>query len=202
MLEQPLSRRIHPRAEEVEDKSLVHDGWLLTVPARRAGEWRLPQQFPRRRIETADERFPQPGLWNVDDHELRVNCNTKGEIRKVVVIPRDWPHTTLGDSYTDSLFQVVRELRNAGKKVEFIFFANDIEWTRRLKDKNERFIAWNPEKFTIFEFIKMLSDYDAFITARYHGAVFASILKKPVVCIEVEQKLRLVADLFDVGARL
>lgn len=130
--------------------------------------------------------------------------NTTGEIRRIGIITRDWPHTCEGDSYAVPLFQVVDELRSVGKKVEFISFAgiSDSEWAKRLKDKDEQFKAWDPEKCTISEFMELLSDYDAFITARYHGAVFASILGKPVVCIEVEQKLRLVSDLFGNGARL
>jgi polysaccharide pyruvyl transferase WcaK-like protein len=130
--------------------------------------------------------------------------NMTGEIRKIGVIPRDWPHTCEGDSYAFPLFQVVDELRSTGKEVEFISFArsSDSEWAKRLKDKDEQFKSWNPEKSTISEFMELLSGYDAFITARYHGAVFASILGKPVVCIEVEQKLRLVSDLFGNGARL
>ena len=144
-----------------------------------------------------------PDLWNVDAPELN-RANTKGEIRKIGVILRDWPHTVEGDSYAIPVFQVVHELRTAGKKVEFISFASrsDIKWAKRLKDKDEQFKAWNPDKCTISEFMELLSGYDAFITARYHGAIFASILRKPVVCIEVEQKLRLVSGLFGVGTRL
>jgi polysaccharide pyruvyl transferase WcaK-like protein len=141
-------------------------------------------------------------FWKVRLPEVSEHRNRKIKIRKIGIIPRDWPHTKEGDAYKDSLFQVVRELNNEGKKVEFISFAKDIEWARRLKNKGERLITWNPEKNSISEFIEKLSGYDAFITARYHGAVFASILRKPVVCIDVEQKLRLVADLFGAGARL
>lgn len=144
-----------------------------------------------------------PDLWKAYAPDSRIH-NMTGEIRKIGVIPRDWPHTCEGDSYAFPLFQVVDELRSTGKEVEFISFArrSDSEWAKRLKDKDEQFKAWNPEKCTISEFMELLSGYDAFITARYHGAVFASILGKPAVCIEVEQKLRLVSDLFGDGARL
>ena len=142
-----------------------------------------------------------PGFFKLGLPELSGD-NTKSEILKIGVIPRDWQHTTEGGGYANSLFQAVRELRTAGKKVEFILFANDLEWAKRLKDKDEQFIAWNPEKHSISEFIKILYGYDTFITARYHGAVFASLIGKPVVSIEVEQKLRFVSDLFGVGARL
>lgn len=144
-----------------------------------------------------------PGLWRVP--EPGSNTNTKiHKMSKVGIIPRDWLHTHEGDSYVEPLFEVVDELRSAGKEVEFILFSkrSDDKWANRLMDKGEQVKLWNPEKCTISEFVELLSSCDVFITTRYHGAVFASILEKPVVCIEVEQKLNLVANLFGNGARL
>lgn len=144
-----------------------------------------------------------PSLWKEYMPDLNIN-NTLNEIKRVGVIIRDWPHTHEGDSYAVPLFKIIDELRLAGKEVEFILFAerSDKQWAIRLKDRKECVISWSPEHDSISSFLKKLSTYDVFITARYHGAVFASLLGKPVVCIEVEQKLRLVADLFGDGARL
>jgi len=144
-----------------------------------------------------------PGLWQ--KCVCVSNTNTKSNsIERVGIIVRDWLHTYEGDDYVIPLFQVVDKLRSEGKEVEFISFAkrSDNEWAKRLKDIDEQFKAWDPEKCTISEFMELLSGYDAFVTARYHGAVFASILGKPVVCIEVEPKLRLISDLLGDGARL
>jgi len=143
-----------------------------------------------------------PNLWTVHKQNLHQR-SSMGIIRRIGIIPRDWPHTYEGDSYTFPLFQVVDELRSVGKKVEFILFArSDHNWSERLKNRGEQYITWNPENSTITEFIEQLASYDAFITARYHGAVFASILGKPVICIEIEQKLRLLSDLLGHGSRL
>ena len=144
-----------------------------------------------------------PDLWKAYIPDKFKN-NSKSEIRKIGVVIRDWPYTNEGNSYTEPLFQVVYELRSQGKEVKFIIFSNnyDRECVKRLNEKNEEYVAWNPEICTILEFIELLSNYDAFITARYHGAVFASILGKPVVCIEVEQKMRFISDLFGSGSRL
>lgn len=144
-----------------------------------------------------------PGLWNTSVSNLQLG-NKRDQVRRIGIIVRDWPHTNEGDSYMTSLFQVVKELRSGGKEVEFVLFRNrnDSIWGKRLRDMNERHIYWEPEKCSISEFLVLLSNFDVFITARYHGAIFSSILGKPVVCIEVEQKLRLVSDLFGEGARL
>ena len=61
---------------------------------------------------------------------------------------------------------------------------------------------WNPYRDRIESFLGFLSSYDLFVTARYHGAIFASILRKPVVAIEIENKLALVSELLKVGSRL
>lgn len=144
-----------------------------------------------------------PGLWRDSPTNLQID-HVDFQIGRIGIIPRDWPHTYEGNSYADSLFKVVDELRLAGKIVEFISFSEegDCLWAKHLEARHERFIAWKPQDISIPVFLEMLSGYDAFISARYHGAIFASILGKPVVCIEIEPKLRLVADLFGDGARL
>jgi hypothetical protein len=143
-----------------------------------------------------------PDMWKT--YVLGSRLNTTGDIRKVGVLIRDWPHSHEGDSYMFPLFKVVDQLRSIGKKVDFISFAgrSDVEWAKRFENKREQSIEWDPGKDSISSFLELLSGYDAFITARYHGAVFASMLRKPVVCIEIEQKLSLVSKLLGNGARL
>jgi polysaccharide pyruvyl transferase WcaK-like protein len=144
-----------------------------------------------------------PGIWE-SGIAISETAQPKSGIERIGVIPRDWPHTGEGESYTGPLLETVDILRAAGKEVEFISFSqrHDGEWLSRLADRNEPCHLWNPDEQTILEFLNLLSYYDAFITARYHGAVFASLLGKPFVGIEVEQKLRLICELFGDGARL
>ena len=129
---------------------------------------------------------------------LRKNYrDTDGNLNRIGVIVRDWGHNHEGNSYTEPLFRTIDSLRREGKTVEFISFSatSDGEWIKRLKDRNEFITVWNPESESISSFLGFLSKYDLFITARYHGAVFASILRKPTVAIEIEKKLALVSDL-------
>jgi polysaccharide pyruvyl transferase WcaK-like protein len=136
---------------------------------------------------------------------VTINCAlpNKPYIARIAVIVRDWPHAMEGRKYMAALEAVVDELRRRGKTVDYVSFASryDREWIARADEKHENVIGWDPENQTLEGFLKVLSGYDIFITTRYHGAVFASILHKPTLCVEIEQKLALVADLLKDGAR-
>lgn len=144
-----------------------------------------------------------PGLWDVQSGSVSDCCGVNS-VRRIGVIPRDWPHTEKGNAYVQPLLHVVQQLRLAGREVEYVFFSqrSEQEWAKRLRDRNEVATTWVPDTSTLSDFLRMLSRYDVLITARYHGAVFASLLGKPVVCIDVEEKLRLVSELLLKGARL
>lgn len=141
------------------------------------------------------------GCWDTIPDNFSTNEKSP-YIRKIGVIPRDWPHTKSGNAYAQSLLQTVHRCNASGKEVDYILFGSDKGWTRRLKNVKNKIVTWNPETQSIAGFFKILSTYDAFVTSRFHGAVFASILGKPVVCIEIEQKLKMIADMLGEGARL
>lgn len=143
-----------------------------------------------------------PNMWEAI--ETSSQSEKSENIKRIGVIPRDWPHTKEGRLYEEPLLEVVDCLRKEGIKVEFISFAKnyDKDWSRRLEGREEQFIFWDPEVDTIEEFLLTLNGFDSFITARYHGAVFASLLGKPVICIDIERKLEMISDLLEAGARL
>ncbi len=128
----------------------------------------------------------------------------KTNIKRIAIIVRDWPHDTKRGAYDSSLFEVFNSLSIAGYLVEFVLFAMDRDkiWLKKLKNRNINYVLWNPKIDSIAAFTKKLSEYDLFITARYHGAVFASLLGKPSVCIGIEQKLEMIAELLGKGGRL
>jgi len=135
-----------------------------------------------------------PNLWDIDrskknDHSLSPS------FEKIGVIVRDWKHNIEGMAYFEKIFHLIHELRRKNKKVNFILFKKfDIEWLDRLEERGENSIVWDPDSNNINEFLEILSGFDAFITARYHGAVFASLLGKPSLCIAIEPKLEIIAD--------
>ena len=124
-------------------------------------------------------------------------------IRRVGIVVRDWPHDERGDSYHQSLLAVADRLSRTGKAVDFVLFAgrHDRGWLRRLEATGFHVALWNPEIDSIQGFTRGLASYDLFITARYHGAVFATLLGRPSICIEVEPKLSLFADVLGPAGR-
>jgi polysaccharide pyruvyl transferase WcaK-like protein len=74
-------------------------------------------------------------------------------------------------------------------------------WCERLRKIGANVVMWEPDKCTLDQFVEQLSSYGLFLTARYHGAVMAMLLGRPVVCICIEQKLQLIARMLQQGAQ-
>ncbi len=115
------------------------------------------------------------------------------EIHRIAMIVRDWTHDKKGISYKHSLFQVYEELVANGFDVTFCLFKGNHEegWIQFFRSKGLRYIFWDPMQSSLSSFCTDLSIYDLFISARYHGAVFATLLERPVICIDIEPKLAL-----------
>jgi len=124
-------------------------------------------------------------------------ANVKNE-KKIGVIIRDWPHSVDGKNCKKSIIDLVYRLRKLDFQVTHISFSPvyDKEWINSLNKMNESCLLWDPFNNDIENFLSQLNEFNCFLTTRYHGAVFGAILGKPFVCVEVEQKLKLVSDLF------
>lgn len=113
--------------------------------------------------------------------------------RKIGVIVRDWKWEKSGASYIEKLKQFIED---SGDEIEyqFIVFAPHVDkkWMLYLSDKKA--LVWNPEIGDVTNFLNKLSSFDAFISARYHGAIVAAILGKPVICVEIEPKLSILCE--------
>jgi len=113
--------------------------------------------------------------------------------RKIGVIVRDWKWEKSGASYIEKLKQFIGE---SGDEIEyqFIVFAPHVDkkWMLYLSDTDT--LVWNPEIDDVTNFLNKLNTFDAFISARYHGAIIAAILGKPVICVEIEPKLSILCE--------
>lgn len=113
--------------------------------------------------------------------------------KRIGIIVRDWNWESTGASYIESLKKVYTE-NHSDYDFQFIVFAplKDKKWMESIAWSE--MLIWDPEKFTIDEFLSSLNQFDAFISARYHGAIIASLLNKPVICIEIEDKLKILTN--------
>jgi len=143
-----------------------------------------------------------PGF--VDKYVAKNSVQISRKVSRVGVIVRDWPWDKKGDGYVENLLSVVRLLKAKGIDIEFILFAGckDKIWENRIASLEIKHAEWNPKVNSVEDFIKYLSTFDMFITSRYHGGVFASLLSKPCICIGIEQKLEMLADLLGEGGKL
>ncbi|WP_254528741.1 MULTISPECIES: polysaccharide pyruvyl transferase family protein [unclassified Sphingobacterium] len=118
---------------------------------------------------------------------------TNRQKKKIGIIVRDWKWESSGANYINKLKEIYYE-NSTDLDLEFIVFAplKDKYWMDELKD--EKIQIWNPEKHSIDEFLAILNNYDGFISARYHGAIIGVLLNKPVICIEIEPKLRILTE--------
>lgn len=114
--------------------------------------------------------------------------------KRIGVIVRDWVHDVAGSAYNAPLLDVIGSYDNSDE-YEFIFvifsLIKDVKWLDLLRREKRSFIAWDPMLQTLSDFTDILNDFDGFLTARYHGGVFAAILNKPAVCVEIEPKLKI-----------
>jgi len=111
----------------------------------------------------------------------------------------------MGDTYWRPLLKVAKYVRSQGKDVEFIAFRSkhrERAWERRLRNHGATLASWDPYRQQRNEFLAFLATFDCLVTARYHGAVFASLLGIPVVCVGVDHKLEMVSADLGQGARL
>ena len=110
---------------------------------------------------------------------------------KIGIIVRDWDYEESGNSYIEILQKFYRE---NSTQYQIIVFApdKDKKWINSMKDEN--IIVWNPKKNTVGEFLHILNSFDALISARYHGAIIGALLSKPVICIEIEPKLKILTE--------
>lgn len=131
-------------------------------------------------------------LWGFAELPQKANM---GGSAKVAVVVRSWPHTTEGAAFIDPLLAVCDELRRDGISVAFVSFCagTDGGLIRLLRQRGQTVKVWTPGQSTVNQFVQTLSHCELVVTARYHGAVAAAMLGKPVICIEVEQKLRIAA---------
>ena len=110
---------------------------------------------------------------------------------KIGIIVRDWDYENSGNAYIEVLKKFYKE--NSDNFKIIIFAPNkDKKWIKSLKQSDV--IIWDPNTNNVQEFLGILDSFKALISARYHGAIIGALLNKPIICIEVESKLRILTE--------
>lgn len=119
----------------------------------------------------------------------------KRDKKSIAIIVRDWEHDKEGAEYIQTLIDFFLG-NNQDFEFTFVLFAQekDKNWHASLNQLNISYIAWNPNDDSLEDFFATFAEFDGFITARYHAAVLAALLNKPTICIEVEDKLRILVE--------
>lgn len=173
---------------------------------RKTGELFAKAEFVGVRDEFALKKSKEWGVkkpilspdicYSFNSHFLDSYTNEANEIKKIGVIVRDWNYANGGGEYYEKLQQATEKLKKDGYEIKYILFdaESDSYWYSK-KDKLDM-IIWNPEKDKFDSFLEEISKCDLFITARFHGAIFASLLNTPFITIEVEQKLKFISETY------
>ncbi|WP_370895426.1 polysaccharide pyruvyl transferase family protein [Chryseobacterium gossypii] len=134
--------------------------------------------------------------YSFRSHFLENYKNDSKEIKKIGIIVRDWNYANGGGEYYEHLQEASARLEKEGYEVNYILFdiQSDLYWYGKRNELN--IILWNPEKDTFDSFLEKISKFDLFITARFHGAIFATLLQTPFITIEVEQKLKFISETY------
>jgi polysaccharide pyruvyl transferase WcaK-like protein len=109
----------------------------------------------------------------------------------VAFIVRDWPYGKAQENYLEQVQKAARELKQRGMEIDLVVFSSDLSLDRGALADLGRLVQWDPETMTDVEFIAALSQYKVIVAARFHGAVFAYLLNRPVIGINIDPKIGL-----------
>lgn len=154
----------------------VRDG----VSKKYCDDWNIESSFG------ADIAFSSYFNYNVKSNHQKQTSKKK----KVAIIVRDWVWEETGRGFYSPIMELYKK-KNTNFDFKFVVFApfKDPEWMDKLE--GEDFLFWDPKKYSIQDFLDILSSFDVFISSRFHGAIIGALLVKPVIAIEIEPKLRI-----------
>lgn len=120
-------------------------------------------------------------------------------IKKIGIIVRDWSYSKSGAIYLQNLINQTEKICDANYQITFIFFKNEPKCEELIDDLDYKKLKWNPKKNTFEEFVESLSNFDLFISARFHGVIFGALLGIPSIAVEIEPKLNVTKELLKDG---
>ncbi|WP_299396373.1 polysaccharide pyruvyl transferase family protein [uncultured Gelidibacter sp.] len=134
--------------------------------------------------------------------EFQEWCNFKinpaNNIKKIGVVLRHWKYEE-GNAYVNKLIELSELLKKDNFELEFYLFSDkeDVAVENLLLEHKVGFIKWDAKIFSFKGFLSQLESCDLFITARFHTAIFSTLMYKPFITVGLDQKLTYLASQFD-----
>lgn len=154
------------------------------------------KEFAETVSESSQEVIMLPDLCFINKYyDIQYVDKKISKPKKIGIILRDWTHDQSGSEYLNNVLEFEKTLADEGYKTEFILFSkrSDIICQQKLLCKKNVSI-YQAENTSIESYSKYLGGFDMFITSRFHGAVFASLLGIPFITVAVDQKLVLFSE--------
>ena len=119
------------------------------------------------------------------------------ELRRVLFILRDWRKDD--SRYLNTVFKWIEAAseRNIDCAVASLDREHDKQLARICDSWGAEFISWNPSAHSLEEFMANLAEFDVFVSSRAHGVLAGALLYKPVIAVELEDKLRQIRQMLD-----
>lgn len=128
--------------------------------------------------------------------------NKSNEVKRIGIIVRDWEFSKEGNLYFERVLEEADKLISDSYVLDFILFRDEPMCELQLNNTNHRIIKWNPDTQNLDDFLRVLSNYDLFVSSRFHGVIFGALLNIPSIAIEIEPKLRVTKELLDNGVSI
>jgi polysaccharide pyruvyl transferase WcaK-like protein len=134
--------------------------------------------------------------WNPTLQQSKKNATLT-----IGVVLRDWIPDN--HAHLNVMMDVARLLKGEGYQLKFFAFDNatDQEFIRQFS-KGFPMHVWNPETMSLNSFVAELATCDLMVSSRAHGAIVATCLGIPAICLEIEPKLAAVAAMLPTSGSL
>ena len=120
------------------------------------------------------------------------------QIKKIGVVLRHWKYGD-GNSYINKLIELSKTLKESNYELEFYLFSDteDVLVENILATHAIKYVKWAESNYTFKKFLAELETCDLFITARFHTAIFSTLMQKPFITVGLDQKLTYLSSQFD-----
>ncbi|MDO6475434.1 polysaccharide pyruvyl transferase family protein [Alteromonas sp. 1_MG-2023] len=170
------------------NSTLAHAGY---ISVRDDKSLSICQEITSKPIErVADPSFIK-GNWATE-------ISTKNEETQrfdITIILRDWPYSNDGSALINRLIAYGKGKVSEGKKVRFAFLYKgyDKETFRQVENYNT--VEYCPSTMKPYEFVQeVINSSDVIISTRAHGIWLPVICGKPVIGVQIENKIKQVCN--------